>query len=124
MHEMSLSHGIFVIVERVSADNDNRLVDSVTLVVGELAGVEMQALMQGLKIASMHTPMEGAKIIVNHTPGTAWCMQCSKTVPHARLGECCPDCGGYQLTVNGGTEFRVSELELKELTPDDPLPKE
>ncbi|MCD8339780.1 MAG: hydrogenase maturation nickel metallochaperone HypA [Burkholderiales bacterium] len=114
MHEMSLAQGIVEIVEKVSQDNNNRLVDSVTLAIGQLAGVELSALMQGLKIAANRTPMEGAEIRIKHIPGTAWCMDCGKTVPISRLGDSCPECGGYHLAVNGGTEFRVSELELKE----------
>ena len=44
------------------------------------------------------------------------CVTCGcggkKTVPIHRRGEPCPVCGSYQLSVNGGDDFRVSELEL------------
>lgn len=85
---------------------------SVKLIVGELAGVEMHALMQGLKIASQGTVMQDAKIEIERPEGTAWCLKCQKTVPIHRRGEPCPECGSYQLSVNGGDDFRVSELEL------------
>ncbi len=113
MHEMSLAQSIVEIVEGISAQNDGRKVASVTLTIGELAGVELPALMQGLRIASDKTVMEGADIRINRPEGTAWCMACCKTVPYHRLGDACPGCGGYQLQVNGGKDFKVSRLELE-----------
>ncbi len=114
MHEMSLAQSIVEIVENISAQNGGKKVISVTLTVGELATVEMQSLMQSLKIAAARTVMENAKIVVNRPSGTAWCMKCCKTVPLHRLGDACPECSSYQVRVNGGNEFRVSELELED----------
>ena len=46
MHEMSLAQSIVEIVESVSQQNNNRDVAKIKLIVGELAGVELQSLMQ------------------------------------------------------------------------------
>ena len=112
MHEMSLAQSIVEIVENTAQQNQAPSVVSVKLIVGELAGVEMHALMQGLKIASQGTVMQDAKIEIERPEGTAWCLKCQKTVPIHRRGEPCPEGGSYQLSVNGGDDFRVSELEL------------
>ena len=58
MHEMSLAQSIVEIVESVSQQNNNRDVAKIKLIVGELAGVELQSLMQSLTIASHGTVME------------------------------------------------------------------
>lgn len=113
MHEMSLAQSIVEIVEGVSQQNGNRQVVKVKLTIGELAGVEIQSLMQSFTIASQGTVMEKAEIELERPKGTAWCMKCAKTVPFHHIGDACPICGGYQLKINGGNEFRVSELELK-----------
>ena len=99
MHEMSLAQSIVEIVENTAQQN-------------QAPSVEMHALMQGLKIASQGTVMQDAKIEIERPEGTAWCLKCQKTVPIHRRGEPCPECGSYQLSVNGGDDFRVSELEL------------
>ena len=99
MHEMSLAQSIVEIVENTAQQNQAPSVVSV-------------ALMQGLKIASQGTVMQDAKIEIERPEGTAWCLKCQKTVPIHRRGEPCPECGSYQLSVNGGDDFRVSELEL------------
>ena len=112
MHELSLAQSIVEIVENTAAQNNAKSVVSIKLVVGELAGVEMRSLMQGLKIASQGTVMAEAKVEIERPEGSAWCLMCQKTVPIHRRGEPCPICGSYQLSVNGGDDFRVSELEL------------
>jgi hydrogenase nickel incorporation protein HypA/HybF len=56
---------------------------------------------------------EGAALVIIETPGSAWCMQCARTVPMAERYCACPQCGGYQLQVNGGTELRIKELEVE-----------
>ena len=112
MHEMSLAQSIVEIVENTAQQNQASSVVAVKLIIGELAGVEMHALMQGLKIASQGTVMQEAKIEIERPGGTAWCLKCQKTVPIHRRGEPCPVCGSYQLSVNGGDDFRVSELEI------------
>lgn len=113
MHEMSLAQSIVEIVENVSKQNGNKPVVSITLKIGELSGVEIQSLMQSFKIAALDTVMENATINIESPEGTAWCMLCAKTVPLHKIGDACPECGGFQLKINGGNEFRVSELELK-----------
>mgnify|MGYP000664045638 CR=1 FL=1 len=62
MHEMSLAQSIVEIVENTAQQNQAPSVVSVKLIVGELAGVEMHALMQGLKIASQGTVMQRLKL--------------------------------------------------------------
>ncbi len=39
-------------------------------------------------------------------------MPCGETVPLARLGDACPRCGSYQLTVSQGDQMRVKEIEI------------
>ena len=68
MHEMSLAQSIVEIVENTAQQNQASSVVAVKLIIGELAGVEMHALMQGLKIASQGTVMQEAKIEIER-PG-------------------------------------------------------
>lgn len=112
MHELALAQSVVSIVENAALQNHVEKVVTVKLIVGQLAGVEMRSFQQGLKVASHGTCMEEAQFIYERPSGTAWCMQCCKTVPLHRLGEACPECGGYQLQVNGGNEFKVGEIEL------------
>lgn len=71
MHEMSLAQSIVEIVENTAQQNQASSVVAVKLIIGELAGVEMHALMQGLKIASQGTVMQEAKIEIEQPGGNS-----------------------------------------------------
>ena len=45
-------------------------------------------------------------------PGVGWCMACAQSVPMKEVFGECPQCGGYQMQVTGGTEMRVKDLEV------------
>ena len=65
------------------------------------------------QIATGRAIVEGAQLEVIDTPGQAWCMQCMKNVAVQQRYDACPDCGGFQLQVNGGEEMRIKELEVE-----------
>jgi hydrogenase nickel incorporation protein HypA/HybF len=112
MHEAALAQSVADIVEQVSKDNAGARVTSVTLKIGELAGVEIQSFLQSMRTAQHGSCFEEADIVIERPAGQAWCMDCCRSVPLHRLGSSCPYCGGFHLTPNGGTEFRVSKISL------------
>jgi len=58
------------------------------------------------------TMVEGATLRIEATPGMAWCLPCGSEVPLASVGDACPRCGSYQLSVTRGSEMRVKEIEI------------
>ncbi|GAA5190746.1 hydrogenase maturation nickel metallochaperone HypA [Ferrimonas gelatinilytica] len=111
MHEMSLAEGILQIVESQAAPSPK--VHSVTLSVGELAGVELTSLKFCFDVVTRDTLAEGALLEIESVPGSAFCFDCLAQVPLSRRGEPCPKCGGYQLTVVGGDQMKVKSLEIE-----------
>ncbi|KPJ82321.1 MAG: hydrogenase nickel incorporation protein HypA [Gammaproteobacteria bacterium SG8_30] len=112
MHEMSLAESVVQIVEDTARRNGGTRVSSVTLEIGALAGVEIEALRFCFDAASRGTMAAGAMLMIDRPEGAAWCMPCGETVRVTSLGEACPRCGSYQLQVTGGDELRVREIEL------------
>ncbi len=113
MHEMSLAQSISEIIERAAKSNSASKVLRIKLMIGQLSGVDIPSLMQSLTICSQNTIFEKAQFEIERTDGSAWCMDCSKTIPLERIGNACPSCGSYHLSINGGTEFKVSEIILE-----------
>lgn len=107
MHEMSIAEGIIEVVERTAKTNNVTRVKSVTIAVGELAGVDLPSLRFAWDSVTAGGAAQGAELIIETPPGQAWCMDCGKTVPLHKYGDACPTCGGYHLTATGGTEMRV-----------------
>ena len=112
MHEMSLAEGVLAILEDQAKAQAFGRVRTVFLDIGELSHVDPDALAFCFDAVVRGTVADGAVLEINRTPGTAWCHTCGRTVAMARLGDPCPECGGYSLQVTGGDAMRVRELEV------------
>jgi hydrogenase nickel incorporation protein HypA/HybF len=113
MHEMALCEGVLQVLEEYARKQGYTRVKTVWLEIGELAGVELEAMRFGFDVVTRGTLAEGAELRIIEQPGEAWCLQCAKTVRVTQRFDACPDCGGYPLQVTGGEEMRVRELEVE-----------
>jgi hydrogenase nickel incorporation protein HypA/HybF len=112
MHEMSLAEGVLGVVQDAARVHQPCTVRTVRLEIGALAAVECEALRFAFEVVKRGSVADGARLDIVQVPGSAWCMQCSRTVAIGSRGEPCPECGGWQLQVTAGGEMRVMELEL------------
>lgn len=112
MHEMALAEGMLQILEDQARAQEYTQVKTVWLDIGELSHVDVHAMRFCFDAVVQGTVADGAKLEINRTPGEAWCHNCAKTVPLARLADPCPECGDYQLQVTGGEDMRIRELEV------------
>ena len=113
MHEMSLAEGVLQILEDAAKEQNFSKVKTVWLEIGQLAGVEPEAMRFCFDAVTRDSIAQNAQLEIIHTPGQAWCMQCSVTVEVQALYDACPKCGGHQLQVTGGNEMRVKELDVE-----------
>jgi hydrogenase nickel incorporation protein HypA/HybF len=109
---MSLAESIVQIVEDHARREGCERVRAVWLQIGELAGVELDALRFCFDAATRGGPAEGARLEILASPGQAWCLRCSDVVRIPERTAPCPRCGSFQLQVTGGTEMKVRELEV------------
>ncbi len=112
MHEMSICEGILQVMEEQAASQQFSRVKSVWLEIGPLAGVELDALRFGFDVVTRDSLADGARLEIIEMPGTAWCLECSKSVPIRQRFDACPECGSFQLQITGGDELRIKELEV------------
>ena len=83
------------------------------LEIGELAGVEIEALEFCFDAVKRNSLAADAEMNIIPVPGRAWCMQCSEPVEIDERAQACPKCGSYQLQVTGGDQMRIKELEVE-----------
>jgi hydrogenase nickel incorporation protein HypA/HybF len=110
MHEMSLAEGILLIVEDAAGQQGFKRVTEIHLEIGDLSGVEVDALSFCLDMVLKDSVADGARLELEKTPGRGFCLECGETVPVNALYEACPKCGSYQVQATGGTEMRVKDL--------------
>lgn len=113
MHEMSLAEGVLQLIEDAARREAFSRVKTVWLEIGQLSGVEPEAMAFCFDAVVRGSVADGARLEIVDVPGEAWCMQCSQPVTVAERYAACPRCGGYQLQVTGGSEMRVKELEVE-----------
>lgn len=112
MHEMSLCESMLQLMEEQAKSQSFSRVKSVWLEIGQLSGVEINALRFGFEVVMRNSLAEGAELHVIDKPGQAWCLQCSKNIEISQRFDPCPHCGSHQIQVTGGEEMRIHELEV------------
>lgn len=113
MHEMSLNEGVLQILRDSARNKGFDRVKTVWLEIGELSGVEIEAMRFSFDVVMKDTLADWARLEIIRVPGQAWCMQCAKSVHVKQRFEPCPECDSYQLQVTGGDQMRVKELEVE-----------
>ncbi|AHE98010.1 hydrogenase maturation nickel metallochaperone HypA [Thioalkalivibrio paradoxus] len=112
MHEMSLAEGILQIIEDQAAQRAFDRVRRVRLEVGQLSGVEIDALRFSFDAVVADSIAAGAALEIVEVPGEGWCLDCNATVAIGALFDSCPLCGGYRVRASGGMDMRVLDLEV------------
>ncbi len=113
MHEMSLAEGVLQLIEDSARQQNFSSVSTVWLEIGELSGVEVEAMKFCFDAVTRDSVAQGARLEIITLPGTGWCMACALSVPMSEVFGECPHCGGHQMQVTGGTEMRLKELEVE-----------
>jgi len=113
MHEISLAEGVLQLIEDSALRQKFSKVTTVWLEIGQLAAVEVEAMRFCFDAVARGSVAEGAQLEIVATPGAGQCLQCAATVALSEAFAACPQCGGYQVQVTGGTEMRVKELEVE-----------
>jgi hydrogenase nickel incorporation protein HypA/HybF len=113
MHEMSLCEGVLQVMQDQAKSVGFNRVKTVWLEIGDLAGVDAEAMRFGFDVVVQGSVADGAALEIINLPGRAWCMTCGHEVSVTQRFDACPDCGGYQLQVTGGDEMRIKELEVE-----------
>lgn len=109
---MALAEGVLQLIEDAAREQDFARVSAVWLEIGQLSGVEVEAMKFCFDAVTRDSIAAGATLEIIAVPGTGWCMACARTVPMTEVFGECPVCGGHQVQVTGGTEMRVKELEV------------
>ncbi len=113
MHEVSLCEGILRVIEEEADRQSFQRVRQVTLDIGEMAGVELDAMRFSFEVVMRGSIADGAQLNISTVPGVAKCEQCLQTVTIKQRFETCPLCDSYPLTLLSGDELRIRDLEVE-----------
>lgn len=109
MHELSITRNIVAIASDHAA---SRRVRRITLRVGMLAGVAVDAIQFCFDVAARNTPCEGARLEIEAVDGKAHCHGCDADFFLPAFGARCP-CGSSDYAIAAGTELSVYQIETE-----------
>lgn len=113
MHELSIVMNIVDIAEDETAKAEASSVTSITLEIGTLSGIVMEALEFAWQSAIKGTVLENAELKVHTIEGVAKCRTCGEEFSAKTLYQECPQCKGYFTDIIKGKEMRVMELTVE-----------
>jgi len=98
-------------VDAVLDRTGDRLVTTVRVKVGRLAGVVPEAMSFCFDLVTAGTTLEGAQLEIEQPPGAAHCRTCGDDFGLTDLVLLCP-CGSADVEVTTGRELQVSSVEV------------
>ena len=112
MHEATLAENILDIALEAAEQNHAAKVFKVGLILGEMAGVEVEALTLAFDVLKEGTPAEDAELVIKRVPIQATCNKCGKTFQLERYNFFCPECDGV-LILKSGRELLVDYVDCE-----------
>ena len=112
MHEQSIVASLLSIaVEDAKKDKAQRII-SIKLVVGELTGVEKDAVSFYFGFMAKNTIAAGASLEFNYTKAQLRCRDCDIIFPRDKLEFNCPECNKKAIEIVGGRELYIEKMEI------------
>ena len=113
MHEMAIAEGILDIALDYAAKNDAKTIGCISLLLGEMSGVETEALTFCFSAVVRGTIAEAAELRLHRVPLMGRCRSCGKEVHIEHYDFICPACHTGQLDIISGREMQVEYLEVE-----------
>jgi hydrogenase nickel incorporation protein HypA/HybF len=113
MHEFSLAQNIIEIVTETLKNAAKNKVTKIILEIGEISGVEENALITALESLKQGTVVSEAFIEIQNINGIALCLECKTNFEIHDLYSLCPHCNSYEKKIISGKEFNVKSIEAE-----------
>lgn len=111
MHELTLCRQIVdIVLDKLSP---SVIVKEINLEVGQLAGVDAQALLFGFDVVAKETLLSNAQLNIIEIPGQASCGNCGNCFALSNRYDPCVQCGGHSLSIIAGEELVIKSMEVE-----------
>jgi hydrogenase nickel incorporation protein HypA/HybF len=114
MHELSIAHSILSIAGKAEPVNNTEVVSGITIQIGELSGIEIDALQFAFSIIKRDTLFNNAELDIQIIKGEAECLDCKTIFPLGNYGTSCPQCKSYSMQIRKGKEMKVLNITVDE----------
>ncbi len=112
MHEFAVCQDMLQQIKAIAAEQQADAVDSVTVRIGPLSGIEAHLLSQAFPLAAAGTIAERAELIIEALPIRVKCQICGAETDAKANRLICGECGDYHTQLLSGDEMLLASLEL------------
>ena len=113
MHEMAIAEGIVDVVLGVAKENGGGSVLEVGLKIGDMTGVETEALRTAFHILTRNSILEDAVLNIERKPLVVRCDGCNEERKQEIYNFFCKKCGGV-LKLVSGRELEVAYINMED----------
>ncbi len=99
------------ILEKAKNSNAKKIT-SITLVLGELSGLQEESIRMYFNNLSKENILEGTKLIIKPVKSKLKCKDCGNVFEHKKSNFSCPKCRGLGILTNSGKEFYIDNIEI------------
>ena len=113
MHELSITENILEIALRHANQAHAKKINTIYLVIGELASIVDDSVQFYWDIIAKDTIAEGAVLSFKRIPTTLQCQACSLRFTPNEGDFSCPDCNSPKVKVFSGNEFYLDAIDVE-----------
>jgi hydrogenase nickel incorporation protein HypA/HybF len=114
MHELSIATSILETVQAEAARRPGARFVKVGLRVGELAGIDTEALSFSFDALVKSSELEPLQLEIEFCPRRHRCPKCEEEFVVREYVTACPKCGETRTQFAGGDELDIAYLEIEE----------
>ncbi|MFP4065183.1 MAG: hydrogenase maturation nickel metallochaperone HypA [Bacteroidales bacterium] len=112
MHELSIVSNIFDIVEENAVKHQATIVHEIEVDVGELAGIEFDALEFALENAPRGKILKDSRVVINKIQPKARCEDCCHVFVTTAFAAACPRCTSSRTKITSGHELKIKSFRM------------
>ena len=110
MHEISLAQEVLTIVQNAAIRDNFTKVHKLTIEIGRLSCVEVDAFLFALENQKIESLMVNTKITITQPEGVANCKLCNSEFKLTDRWDSCPECKSNQITITEGEQLKIIDL--------------
>ncbi len=114
MHELGIAASILDCVDREAERHPGVHISKVGVKIGELSGVDADALQFGFEVLVKDTDREPLALEVVFIPRVQRCSKCEHEFRMTEFDPRCPLCGDFATTCVSGEELDIAYMEVDE----------
>jgi hydrogenase nickel incorporation protein HypA/HybF len=112
MHEVGLMENALAIALDYAVREQASRIHQMALRVGDLSGVEPDALQFAFDVVSQGTIAEQAQLNIEFCPTICYCEHCQTEFQPLLMGYECPTCQTWSASIIQGKELELASLEV------------